>query len=71
MLQFQVLSTNSYVVAYEVVLSIQRLVKKYGKDLQHVEWNIILDILESLLRMIEVYARVSMMRLDTLYNWNS
>ncbi|KAK3091724.1 hypothetical protein FSP39_022166 [Pinctada imbricata] len=49
----QVLSTNSFVVAYEVVLSVQRLVKKYGKDLQHVEWTIILEILETLFKMLE------------------
>ncbi|XP_021346638.1 tuberin-like isoform X4 [Mizuhopecten yessoensis] len=50
----QVLSTNSHIVAYEVVLSIHRLVNKYGKDLQHVTWNIIMDILEGLLRLMEV-----------------
>ncbi|XP_033750286.1 tuberin-like isoform X2 [Pecten maximus] len=50
----QVLSTNSHIVAYEVVLSIHRLVKKYGKDLQHVTWNIIMDILEGLLKLMEV-----------------
>ncbi|XP_060063487.1 tuberin-like isoform X5 [Ylistrum balloti] len=50
----QVLSTNSHIVAYEVVLSIHRLVKKYGKDLQHVTWNIVMDILEGLLKLMEV-----------------
>ncbi|KAJ8319018.1 hypothetical protein KUTeg_004109 [Tegillarca granosa] len=44
---------DSPVVAYEVVLSLQRLVKKYGKDLQYVTWNVILDILESLLKLAE------------------
>ena len=51
---FQVLWSNSHIVAYEVVLSIHRLVKKYGKDLQFVTWNIIMDILESLLKSMEV-----------------
>lgn len=50
----QVLHTNSFIVAHEVVLNIQRLVKKYGKELQHVTWHVVLDILEKLLKLIEV-----------------
>lgn len=50
----QVLHTNSFIVAHEVVLNIQRLVRKYGKDLQLVTWHIVLDILERLLKLTEV-----------------
>lgn len=35
-------------VAYEVSLSIQRLVRKYGKDLQPGTWDLILDVIEAL-----------------------
>ncbi|XP_022317676.2 tuberin-like isoform X3 [Crassostrea virginica] len=49
----QVLHTNSFIVAQEVVLNIQRLVKKYGKELQLMTWHIVLDILECLLRLTE------------------
>ncbi|XP_063445540.1 tuberin-like isoform X1 [Mytilus trossulus] len=49
----QVLSTNSYLVGHEVILSVQRLLKKYGKELQYVTWNCILDIMESLLKLFE------------------
>ena len=33
------------VVDLEVILSVHRLVKKYGKELSAVEWDIILDML--------------------------
>lgn len=54
MTDLQVLHTNSFIVAQEVVLNIQRLVKKYGKELQLMTWHIVLDILECLLRLTEV-----------------
>ncbi|XP_038058921.1 tuberin-like [Patiria miniata] len=43
-------------VAYEVTLSLQRLVKKYGKDMQPVTWDIVLDIIEDLFRNIQIYS---------------
>lgn len=52
----QVLSTNSFIVGHEVILSVQRLLKKYGKELQYTTWNCILDILESLLKIFEVIS---------------
>lgn len=45
-------------MAQEVVLNIQRLVKKYGKELQLMTWHIVLDILECLLRLTEVRCPV-------------
>lgn len=54
----QVLSTNSFIVGHEVILNVQRLVKKYGKELQYVTWNCILDILESLLKLFETPVQV-------------
>lgn len=47
-------SHENNIVAYEITLNLQRLVSKYGKDLQFVTWEIILDILEALLNQIEV-----------------
>ncbi len=46
--------SESQIVAYEIVLSVQRLVNKYGKEQQMVTWDLILSILETLL----VYMRV-------------
>eukprot|EP00736_Rhodelphis_marinus_P004723 Rmarinus@m.3964 len=41
------LDCNNEVVAYEVVLSLHRLVKKYGESL-HQEWDVIMDMLLAL-----------------------
>ncbi|EMP36911.1 Tuberin [Chelonia mydas] len=41
------------VVSYEIVLSITRLIKKYGKELQAVTWDILLDIVERLLQQLQ------------------
>ncbi len=46
--------SNSSIVAYEIVLSVNRLVHKYGKEQQMVTWDILLDIVESLLKLIDV-----------------
>ncbi|XP_036830284.1 tuberin-like [Oncorhynchus mykiss] len=40
-------------VSYEIVLSITRLIKKYGKELQVVTWDILLGIIERLLQQIQ------------------
>ncbi|KAM9490275.1 tuberin isoform 2-T2 [Salvelinus alpinus] len=40
-------------VSYEIVLSITRLIKKYGKELQVVTWDILLGIIEKLLQQIQ------------------
>ena len=50
----QVLAFGSPLIAYEVVLTIQRLVNKFGKDLIHMAWETILDILLKLLHQSEV-----------------
>lgn len=43
------LRSNHHLVAHEVMLSLQRLVKKYGAEQQYITWDIIMDILEILL----------------------
>ena len=50
----QALSCHHSLVALEVALSVQRLVKKYGHDLHVVAWDAVLDITEVLQRQIEV-----------------
>ncbi|NXQ71262.1 TSC2 protein, partial [Quiscalus mexicanus] len=42
------------VVSYEIVLSVTRLIKKYGKGLQAVTWDILLDIMDRLLQQLQV-----------------
>lgn len=45
-LHCQALQCNHPIVMYEVTLSIQRLVNKYGNELWDPTWSIILDIIE-------------------------
>lgn len=42
------------IVSYEIVLSITRLIKKYGKDLQAVTWDVLLDIMQRLVEQLQV-----------------
>lgn len=50
------MSSANEVVSYEIVLSITRLIKKYGKELQVVTWDILLGIIERLLQQIQVHT---------------
>lgn len=50
------MSSANEVVSYEIVLSITRLIKKYGKELQVVTWDILLGIIERLLQQIQVHV---------------
>ncbi|KAK6169153.1 hypothetical protein SNE40_020258 [Patella caerulea] len=49
----QALWSHKPIVGHEVILSLQRLVKKYGKDLQNLSWDIILNIIEVLIEQYE------------------
>ncbi|XP_053550489.1 tuberin isoform X2 [Bombina bombina] len=42
------------VVSYEIVLSITRLIKKYGRELQAGTWDVLMDILEQLFQQLQV-----------------
>ncbi|XP_076845462.1 tuberin isoform X2 [Brachyhypopomus gauderio] len=50
---YKAMNCANEVVSYEIVLSITRLIKKYGKDLQVVTWDILLTIIEKLLQQIQ------------------
>lgn len=50
---YKAMSCPNEVVSYEIVLSITRLIKKYGKELQVVTWDILLGIIERLLQQIQ------------------
>ncbi|XP_072916308.1 tuberin isoform X3 [Hemitrygon akajei] len=50
---YKAMTSANAVVSYEIVLSITRLIKKYGKELQVVTWEQLLDIVERLLQQIE------------------
>ena len=54
MIVFKALSSHVPIVAVEVTVSIQRLVKKYGQELHVVAWDAVLDITEALQDHIEV-----------------
>ncbi|XP_070184862.1 tuberin-like isoform X2 [Littorina saxatilis] len=66
----QLLWYKNPLIAYEVVLTIHRLVHKFGKDLIHMAWDTILDILLELLHQSETVPefdpRVSVTVHDTL-----
>ncbi|XP_043970218.1 tuberin isoform X1 [Gambusia affinis] len=51
---YKAMSCANEVVSYEIVLSITRLIKKYGKELQVVTWDILLGIIERLLQQIQM-----------------
>lgn len=48
----QALKSNHSVVTYEVMLSIQRLVGKYGVELQDPAWDLVLSIIEAIISYI-------------------
>ncbi|MGH0137685.1 UNVERIFIED_CONTAM: hypothetical protein FKN15_021798 [Acipenser sinensis] len=50
---FQAMTCTNAVVSFEIVLSVTRLIKKYGKELQVVTWDILLNIIEKLLQQIQ------------------
>uniref|UniRef100_A0A8C1XRH8 Tuberin n=1 Tax=Cyprinus carpio TaxID=7962 RepID=A0A8C1XRH8_CYPCA len=50
---YKAMSCANEVVSYEIVLSITRLIKKYGRELQIVTWDILLSIIERLLQQIQ------------------
>lgn len=50
------MSCANEVVSYEIVLSISRLIKKYGRELHVVTWDILLSIIERLLQQIQVHT---------------
>eukprot|EP00795_Rhopilema_esculentum_P009264 gene9264-16954_t len=52
----QALHCNHPIVAHEIGLSLQRLVKKYGKDLKIVTWDIILDLIDMLIKLLQNLA---------------
>ncbi|XP_031419844.1 tuberin isoform X1 [Clupea harengus] len=50
---FKAMTCANELVSYEIVLSITRLIKKYGKELQVVTWDTLLAIIERLLQQIQ------------------
>uniref|UniRef100_A0A673G1W9 Tuberin n=1 Tax=Sinocyclocheilus rhinocerous TaxID=307959 RepID=A0A673G1W9_9TELE len=50
---YKAMSCTNEVVFYEIVLSITRLIKKYGRELLVVTWDILLSIIEKLLQQIQ------------------
>ncbi|XP_048407710.1 tuberin isoform X2 [Stegostoma tigrinum] len=50
---YKAMTSANAVVSYEIVLSITRLIKKYGKELQVVTWEQLLNIIERLLQQVQ------------------
>lgn len=48
----QAVKSNHSVVTYEVMLSIQRLVGKYGVELQDPAWDLVLSIIEAIISYV-------------------
>ncbi|XP_062865844.1 tuberin isoform X2 [Trichomycterus rosablanca] len=50
---YKAMNCANEVVSYEIVLSVTRLIKKYGRELQVVTWDVLLAIIERLLQQIQ------------------
>ena len=49
--------SNTLIVTLEVVLTVQRLVHKFGAELDSLTWDLILDVTEALVRSTQVWCR--------------
>ncbi|KAM8961640.1 tuberin isoform 2-T2 [Pelodytes ibericus] len=47
------MNSPNAVVSYEIVLSVTRLIKKYGTEVQAVTWDVVLDIIERLFQQLQ------------------
>ncbi|KAJ9583770.1 hypothetical protein L9F63_021894, partial [Diploptera punctata] len=61
------LESNQSVVTYEVMLSIQRLVTKYGLELQDPAWDLILSIIEAIVKYTETNSQTNQMSLIEIH----
>ncbi|XP_030069508.1 tuberin isoform X2 [Microcaecilia unicolor] len=50
---YKAMTFPNAMVSYEIVLSVTRLIKKYGRELQAVTWDILLDIVERLFQQLQ------------------
>ncbi|XP_039630623.1 tuberin isoform X3 [Polypterus senegalus] len=57
---YKAMTCANAVVSYEIVLSVTRLIKKYGKELQVVTWDILLNIIERLLQQIQKIGTIEL-----------
>lgn len=48
------LQSKNFNVGYEISLSIQRVVRKFGAEQDYITWDVIMDMVEILLGMVEV-----------------
>lgn len=54
---FQALGSKRIIVTYEVILSIQRLIKMNGNKLSEPSWDVICDILFAISENISFYGK--------------
>ncbi|KAG8433275.1 hypothetical protein GDO86_017530 [Hymenochirus boettgeri] len=74
----EAMNCSNAVVSYEIVLSVTRLIKKYGKDLQAATWDILLDIFVQLFQQLQVLrsqelkaaAQILLTTTEELYDQN-
>ncbi|XP_058851777.1 tuberin isoform X1 [Acipenser ruthenus] len=57
---YKAMTCTNAVVSFEIVLSVTRLIKKYGKELQVVTWDILLNIIEKLLQQIQTLGNTEL-----------
>lgn len=48
------LQSKNFNVGYEISLSIQRVVRKFGAEQDYITWDVIMDMVEILLGMVQV-----------------
>uniref|UniRef100_S4R7P3 Tuberin n=1 Tax=Petromyzon marinus TaxID=7757 RepID=S4R7P3_PETMA len=49
------MTEDNVVVSYEIALSLTRLVRKYGRELQVATWDIVLDVIEKLVVQVQLF----------------
>ena len=66
------LQSKNFNVGYEISLSIQRVVRKFGAEQDYITWDVIMDMAEILLGMVEVREMhcFTLHSVDGFFSWS-
>ena len=66
------LQSKNFNVGYEISLSIQRVVRKFGAEQDYITWDVIMDMVEILLGMVEVREIYcfTLYRVNGFFGWS-
>jgi len=60
------IASNTSVVTLEVVVTVKRLVHKFGGECDSLTWDLVLDITEALIRSAQVHSQILCTTLFTI-----